>query len=200
VASIPISFSFLGPTSSTYGFVLSAGGAQAPLVPSFGVFKTAARPVDRVPPGTARQLVGMAGVMPGSGRVELRSARLLATGIGPSGARLYAAPTTRGRICYVVASPLLTFNCLRQLDHGLFVQVVDRDGPGGHAPYVFGLADDSVASVRLEVGRTLHDARLSRNAFTYTLPRAGLRAQAVRALVVTRRDGSSQRFTLNWPG
>jgi hypothetical protein len=195
----PISFSYIGPKNSRGFVVWTSGSSRAPLVQSFSVFRSAARPADHVPPDLERQLVAFARVMRGSGLVELRDGRLLATGIGPEGGRLYAAPTTRGGVCYLVVLPSAAPNCLRALDHGLYLVIADSDGPGGRAAYVFGLADDSVTSLRLEVGRSLHAARLARNAFTYTLPRAALPAQAVRAVVVNRRNGTTQQYTLSWP-
>jgi hypothetical protein len=207
LAAQAISFTFLGPSASTGVQVFGTGWTAAPSA-SLGVFQAAGRPSDSLSTAArpGRRLVAIARAMGRTsgrldpGRVQLRRARLLATGIGPAGARLYAAPTTRGWVCYAVASPLLAFNCLPRLDHGLYLEVVDRDGPGGRAPYVFGLADDSVAALRLQVGTRLQDARLGRNAFTYTFPRSERRAQSLRAVVVTRRDGSTDRFTLKWPG
>src|SRR5262249_59602882 len=125
----PIAFTYLGPTSSNGAAVLTLGGSQRPPAPTLGVFEAAPRPADRVPFAFLGQIAAVARVTHGAGRLDLRRARLLATGIGPAASRLYAAPTSRGWLCYLVAPPRLTPNCLRQLDHGLFLEVVDRDGP-----------------------------------------------------------------------
>ena len=132
------------------------------------------------------------------GRLNIgRSRKLLAT-VGSSSRPLFAVPTKNGWVCYGLLGAGLTARCARRLVWGLRLVIDDHDGVGGAPVYVYGLADDSVRRVELDVGGRTLLTRAGRNAFTLTLPDARTPAQQIRAVLVTRRSGRHERHPLDW--
>lgn len=79
----------------------------------------------------------------------LDSARLVGT--LPSGRRVYALTTTRGRLCIAVEE--LSASCGRQLTDAapISLTIVDADGFGGQPPLAYGVARDDVALVTFTI-------------------------------------------------
>jgi hypothetical protein len=131
---------------------------------------------DEAPPGSVDQI----------GKRLVGDARHL--GVLADGYDVYAVPTSKGKLCVVVA--LLSESCGEPLTHErpLTMTVVER-GPGS-PPVVWGAAADGVESVSFRVGGTLVQVPTRGDAYTWQ----GTAAQAqasISDVTATFSDGST---------
>jgi hypothetical protein len=129
------------------------------------------------------------------GTPSLRSSRRLLADVGSWHGAIYAAPTERGNVCYLVTGGPETcpagFSQMSPVD----VMVFDRDELRRGSPAaVAGLAPNDVAGVTVVVEGTGHPARIDNNAYFYELydPTAG----SPESLVIRYRDGTSLTMPL----
>jgi len=110
------------------------------------------------------------------------------------GATVYAAPSSTGQACYVVAGG--PSSCVPAFTQAVPIAYAkfDRDGPGGDPVTVAGLAPDDVTAIDVEAGTSTYQAHLSNNAFFFQLPSGD--TEAVTGLVVKYGDDTSLRMPL----
>lgn len=168
---------------------------RGPLAGTLRVFAQPRKQADVLPPAAAATLGSLEGQEQVSsalrpGTPDLRSSRLLLADVGWWHGAIYAAPTERGNVCYLVTGGPETcptgFTQASPVDTMIF----DRDEVGrGHPAAVAGLVPDDVSSVTVVVGGVGHPARMGDNAYFYEL--ADPAASSPESLLVRYRDGTS---------
>jgi hypothetical protein len=164
--------------ASTWGPFANIGAVQHP-----------ATATDKLPPAVVAQLRSDE-APPGS--VDQIGSRLVSQarhlGALPDGHDIYAVPTSKGKLCIVVA--LLSESCGDPLthDHPL-TMTVDQPGPGS-PPLVWGATADGVKSVSFHVGETL--VQVPTNGDLYVWQGTPVQAHAnVGGATATFADGSN---------
>jgi hypothetical protein len=174
--------------------------SRAPLADTLAVF---ARPRTKedVPSGRVAavlaDLEGQEQVSPAlrPGTPSLRSSRLLLADVGSWHGSIYAAPTERGNVCYLVTSGPETCPAGFTQAFPVDVMVFDRDEVGRGSPAaVAGLVPNDVAGVTVMVDGAGHPARIDNNAYFYELGDAT--AVSPESLVIRYRDGTSLTMRL----
>jgi hypothetical protein len=132
---------------------------------------------DLVPPGGVDQI---------GGRLT-ESSRLVGT--LPSGRRVYVVPTTKGRLCVVVAG--LAESCGSALSQQEPVTFTSTWEHPGEPAYAYGVARDGVESVSFNAGARRVTVPVEHNLFAYeSEPRDS--PAAFGAITVTLADGTVQ--------
>jgi hypothetical protein len=198
----PIQFGYTvkGPIVSVNVFTLvNDANPNPPIAPRLTSLKTKRKASDIPPRLPRRVLARSAGIasIPGAsgapaaksrrnglGEVRLSQSHLL---IAADGRRLYAAPTTHGAVCFVVA-PGGVSDCVRRLSHGLAWLTLVQTPEGTVAA---GLVPNRVTKVQLEIGSHRRTLTLARNAFLSDV--SDLVATDIDAVIVTVGDA---RFRL----
>jgi len=198
LAPIPASVTIAGRGSS---LLLTFSGAAATLpAPRLSAFRAPRRAADALPPqarallahvplGSSSDMVAARGG--GGGAVEPGRSRLLLAGLGRLGSSLYAAPTGRGFVCFVLVPEELS-RCVSSLSDGLASLSLEQTRTRTIAT---GVVADRVRSVALVVGGDTRPASVGRNGFFGELP--GVAAADVDALLLTTRDGERLRLPLD---
>jgi len=115
--------------------------------------------------------------------------RLVAT--FPGHARLYAAASGAGKLCYVyVERNGSLVGCGPRLMPGMPIMFLTEHG-SGHPTLVAGLARDDVGSLSFRIGDAARTIPVRGNAFWYSDPTGG---QPPRSFVIHFRDGHSATY------
>jgi hypothetical protein len=127
------------------------------------------------------------------GEPLLNESRLLLADLGPQNARLYAVPTSTGKVCLVFSGGLT--GCEESFANSpMSWSLFDPDRLGSGEPFtLYGMAPDDVNRVQVAVEGVLHRALLKNNAFYYRLSDARALPQKI---VVSFVDGTSETISL----
>jgi hypothetical protein len=131
------------------------------------------------------------------GHLRLDEARLLLVNLGSAKLAIYAWPTAKGSVCYLVAG--LVGGCDKRLTDEYPVSVVggDPDAPGrGRPGIVAGLVTDDVVRVDVRAAGELHRAEVANNAYFVELP---VHAGAAEAILTRAHDGTTRTLDLRRP-
>jgi hypothetical protein len=164
---------------------------------SFGVPRTSAD----VLPTQLGHLVAVMNANPANvpddlyeGQEIATQSRLLANNLGRGNASVYVYPTTKGRVCFV-GSVGPTGGCVTAAEPVGWIQSRVATASGNDL-VVYGIAPNDVVSVNVIVGGASVTATLAHNLFFFEEP---VSKSAPTSIVVTRRNGTSQRFDLPGP-
>lgn len=174
--------------------------AREPLARTLAVFSRSRAKSDTPPPAVAATLADLEGQEQVSdalrpGTPSLPSSRLLLADVGSWHGAIYAAPTERGNVCYLVTGGPETCPIRFTQAFPVDAMVFDRDEVGrGHPAVVAGLVPNDAAAVTVVVEGVGHRARIGDNAFFYELENP--LAPSPQALVIRYRDGTSLEMPL----
>jgi hypothetical protein len=173
---------------------------RAPLAETLAIFSRPRTKADAPPPAVAATLADLEGQKQVSdalrpGTPDLLSSRLLLADVGSWHGAIYAAPTERGNVCYLVTGGPETCPSGFTQAFPVDVMVFDRDEVGrGNPAAVAGLVPDDVAAVTVVVEGAGHPARLDGNAYFYELDDP--LAVSPQSLLIRYRDGTSLTMRL----
>ena len=170
------------------------GDSTRPVARQMRVFDRRRRLSDRVP-RSLTDLTKEASVLTGTSPViPRRSRRLLTT---RHGAKVFAAPTEDGNVCWQVTVTLES-GCSSG-GSGFQVLALDPGGPGACTPaHVVGIIPDSVRSVAVVVRGHGYRAEIGTNAFFLQLANASFGHDAASAVVLTLKSGRRVRTSLRF--
>lgn len=149
--------------------------------------------ISKVPPAI-QSAAGQISENAGIGNVLLTQTHRLAGPLGAGRSGLYAFPTTKGAVCFVVTEAVSSSSCVSHFDRStVSVGALAYVGPEAGVPLsVVGLAPNSVHSIAVIVNGVPHAVAISRNAFFYQAP-AGTPITALEAIFVRFDDGTITR-------
>ena len=135
-------------------------------------------------------------LLPGDSVIS--ESRLLLSHVGSWGASLYAWPTTKGRVCYVLTGAAATcegdFTEAHPFGSGFF----DRDELGSGEPGgVLGLVPDDVVSVDIVTASETYSTQVVNNALFFQLPDSTIVAPT--ALIAHYSDGTERSVRIPPP-
>lgn len=127
------------------------------------------------------------------GELDFDRARLLLSGLGARDLAIYAVPSTKGSVCYELASIGGACIDLFPADFPISWALNGFHDQEGNAHWwLSGIAADEVAGVSVRVAGSDEPARLERNAWFYEAPPEVGDADLMRAtLIVTLVDGTT---------
>lgn len=128
------------------------------------------------------------------GHVDEQDAHLLLSDLGSSGASLYAMPTSKGQVCWVITNG--PASCVDAFDADMPAgwAVYDIDGVGvGQPAAVTGLVPDEVETVGVVVNGISRNATVANNGFYYESEKT---SDVPQALELSFSDGSSRMIEL----
>lgn len=129
-----------------------------------------------------------------NGAMRLAEGRLLLSGLGTTNARLYAMPTTKGRVCYVLTGGPASCAGAFAADRPVGIVRFDPDALDSGLPMsVFGLTANNVRAVDIVVAGVTYRAQLANNAYFFEVPTAGSQPESLR---VTFRSGKTTVLSL----
>jgi hypothetical protein len=173
---------------------------RGPLADTLAVFARPRTKEDAPPSRVAATLTDLEGqeqVSPAlrPGTPSLHSSRQLLADVGSWHGSIYAAPTERGNVCYLVTGGPETCPARFSQASPVDVMVFDRDEVGRGSPAaVAGLVPNDVAGITVVVDGVGHPARIDDNAYFYELEDAT--ASSPESLLVRYRDGTSLTMQL----
>jgi hypothetical protein len=184
----------------------SSPEASKPVVPAISamkVFGNTAAPTDSIPAkfdGLVARLTPPSSVQqelnPGAPNPE--DSRLVLSDLGTTQASLYAFPTDKGNVCFIFTGGPVA-GCVPSFGGQVAVpySTIDPDQDfSGQGTEVFGLAPDSVRSIKVLVNGDEYPARLDNNAYFYQLQDG---AAFPSALEVTYDDGTVANISIAPP-
>jgi hypothetical protein len=183
-------FASLGVATAAHHSATSLGPSA---VPAFAALARAQQAGDRLPAQLQQVVVAMnANPAPVSadlyeGQQLPAQSRLLLGNPGGSNAGIYAYPTTKGRVCFLIT--IGGGGCVTAADPSAWGIALN---PGGSLA-VYGLVPNTVRSVDVVVGGTSVPARIGQNAFFYEQQTL---TDTPTALVATFANGTQKQFTL----
>lgn len=124
------------------------------------------------------------------GDLSEKNGRLLLDGLGGDKDMLYAAPTTKGEVCFGLL-PNGGRGCGSPGPDGIHLSWSFAQG----SLVVYGLVADAVASVEIVLDGSAHPARTGQNAFALRVDETD--PDALDAAVFRRRDGTIERVDLD---
>lgn len=119
------------------------------------------------------------------GTVSADGFHLLASNLGPQGLSIYAAISSKGRVCEIDST--LGGGCVDYFSSDVPVVYSEQLGAGGN---LYGLAPDRVTAISLDAGGRSIAGTLEHNVFYFALS-AG---DQPKALDITYSDGSTQSY------
>lgn len=109
--------------------------------------------------------------------------------LGPAGSTIYAFPTTKGQVCFVLTGG--PASCMPRFDHGSNGASYLSFNQAGAPLTVFGLTAPDVVGVDVVVAGTSHPATLGGRAYYYRATDMSVAYTDITALVIRFRDGTS---------
>ena len=131
-----------------------------------------------------------------NGTLDLANAKLLLADVGSTHSNLYAFPTSKERVCYVLtAGPEGCLVFTREIPVG--ISMFDADGfDAGTPTTILGLVPNNVVDVEVRIGGQTYGATFGNNAYFFEPPSTTLEPEGLR---VTFRSGRVTTITLPAP-
>jgi hypothetical protein len=132
-----------------------------------------------------------------AGTIKPGTFRVLLDRAGTGRRAVYAVETEYGRVCFgLTRGPS---GCIEGFPAHLpaTYTIGDPDVAGSGEPvHLFGLLEDSVTAVEVEVAGDLYPALVGKNSYFFEVPSSALEPQDVDALILRLSDGTRQRVPL----